>query len=118
MVSGIGLDAHESTAALRAGSLERLQAGFGLIVVAEAEAQGWDPRDTMISLMPFVDCARRLGHDPSTVLGPIARTGPEWFRETFDAFVRRTDITLAAFGWRLLETAEGPAYRFDWSWVS
>ena len=52
------------------------------------------------------------------MLGPIARTGPEWFRETFDAFVGRTDLSLALFGWRLLDEPAGPAYRFDWSWAS
>ena len=81
---------------------------------AEAKAKGWDPRDAMISLAPFLDCARRLGLDPIDVLGPIAANGPDWYSETFDAFARRTDITLAAFGWSLVETPEGPAYRFAW----
>jgi len=44
-------------------------------------------------------------HDPSEVLGPIARTGPEWHRETFESFVQRTDITLAAFGWSIVDSA-------------
>jgi len=110
----IGLDARESAAALRAGALERLQAGFGLLVQAESGARGWDDRDTMISLAPFVDCARRLGHDPLTALGPIARTGPDPFRATFEAFVQRTDVTLAAFGWSIIETPAGPAYHFGW----
>jgi hypothetical protein len=111
---GEGLDARETTTALRARSPERLREGFGRLVAAEARAKGWDPRDTMISLAPFLDCARRLGVDPAATLGPIAAGGPEWFRATFDAFVRRTDVTLAAFGWSLVETPDGPAYRFAW----
>ena len=66
----------------------------------------------MISLMVFVDCARRLGLDAAAVLGPTAASGPAWFRETFDAFVRRDDLELAAFGWSLVETPEGTSYRF------
>jgi hypothetical protein len=68
----------------------------------------------MIGLTPFIDCARRLGVDPSEVLGPIARTGPEWYRETFESFVQRTDVTLGAFGWSIVETPDGSAYRFSW----
>ena len=111
MPHGIGIDAREWTAALRARSEERLVGGFGRLVEAEARARGWDPRDTMISLTPFLDCARRLGLDPAAVLGPVAATGPAWFAGTFDAFVRRPDVTLAAYGWSLVEMPYGPAYR-------
>ena len=72
MPQGIGLDAREATAALRERTQDRLELGFGRLVESEARASGWDPRDTMISLTPFLDCARRLGLDPGVVLGPIA----------------------------------------------
>jgi hypothetical protein len=111
---GIGLDAREATAALRAGTADRLRLGFARLLEAEATARGWDPRDTMISLTPFLDCSRRLGLDPATVLGPVAASGPAWFRDTFDAFVTRRDVTLEAFGWSLEETPAGPRYRFAW----
>jgi hypothetical protein len=114
MPQGIGLDARESTAALRARSRDRLETGFRRLVDAEAHAKGWDPRDTMISLTPFLDCARRLGLDAVDVLGPIAASGPDWFADTFAAFARRTDVTLDAFGWSLVDTPEGPLYRFAW----
>lgn len=105
MAPGVGLDAREASAALRAGSVERLNLGFGRLVEAESKDQAWDSRDAMISLTPFIDCARRLRVYPSEVLGPIARTGPEWHRETFESFVQRTDITLAAFGWSIVDSA-------------
>jgi hypothetical protein len=70
-----------------------------------------DWRDTLVAIAPFVDCARRLGFDAATVLGPIAARGSPEFRELFDRFVRRTDVTLAAFAWELVETPVGPAYR-------
>jgi hypothetical protein len=114
MPPGIGIDAREATAALRARTRDRLELGFSRLVEAEAKAKGWDPRDTMISLTPFLDCARRLGLDPVDVLGPVAATGPDWFVDTFEAFARRTDVTLTAFGWSLVETPDGPAYRFAW----
>jgi hypothetical protein len=114
MPQGDGLSAREPTAALRERSRERLELGFRRLVEAEAAAKGWDPRDTMISLTPFLDCSRRLGLDPGEVLEPIARTGPVWFAETFEAFVGRTDVTLSAFGWSLVETPDGPAYQFAW----
>jgi hypothetical protein len=47
-------------------------------------------------------------------LGPIARTGAAWYRETFDGFVVRSDVALEAFGWRIVDTPDGPAYRFSW----
>jgi hypothetical protein len=68
----------------------------------------------MIGMTPFIDCARRLGHDPETVLRPIAAGGADWLRTTFDGFIRRTDITLGAFGWSIVDEPEGPAYRFAW----
>jgi len=109
-----GLDAKEASAALQERSPERLRLGFGRLVEAESKSPGWDPRDAMISLAPFIDCARRLGLDPVAVLGPIAHTGAEWFGQAFDAFVIRSDVTLAAFGWSLVATPNGPAYRFAW----
>jgi hypothetical protein len=106
-----GLDAREASAALAAGTAERLSAGFGRVVEAAGQERSPDARDAMISLAPFVDCARRLGLDPREVLGPVAVRGPAWFHATFERFVVRTDITLAAFGWMLVETPDGPAYR-------
>jgi hypothetical protein len=114
MPQGIGLDAREATAALRARSRERLELGFRRLVEAESRARGWDPRDAMISLAPFLDCARRMDLDAVEVLGPIASGGPDWYVEIFDAFARRSDVTLAAFGWSLVTTPEGPAYHFAW----
>jgi hypothetical protein len=108
-----GLVQRETTAALRERSLERLQVGFGRYVEAVASRSSWDRRDEMVNMTPFIDCARRLGHDPKTVLGRAATAGPTWLRELFDGFVRRTDVSLAAFGWELVDTPQGPAYRYD-----
>src|SRR5664279_2991695 len=106
--------AADTTSALREKSLARLQEGFRRHV-ARSSAQGsGDPRDEMLSLAPFVDCAQRLGHDPALALGPIATEGAMWVQATFEAFARRADVTLAAFGWSIIEPPDGPAYRFAW----
>jgi hypothetical protein len=68
----------------------------------------------MIDMTPFVDCARKLGLDPAAALGPIAATGADWFREAFEEFVARSDLTLAAFGWSIVDTSNGREYRFAW----
>jgi hypothetical protein len=114
MAQGDGLVQREASAALRARSLDRLQAGFRRLVEAESTDPGWDPRDAMIDMTPFIDCARQLGFDPAVVLGPIAATGAPWFHETFESFIVRSDVTLAAFGWSIVDTPKGPAYRFAW----
>ncbi len=113
MAYGEGVVQRESTAALCDRTLERLQRGFGLYVQAEAAArEGPSRRDDQHD--PVHRLRPQAGFDPITVLGPIAAAGPAWFRETFDGFVRRTDVTLEAFGWTVVETPSGPAYRFAW----
>jgi hypothetical protein len=92
----------------------RLKEGFLWHVEAASAQKSRDPRDEMLSLTPFLDCACRLGHDPAAELSQIGATGAPWLVETFDAFVRRSDVTLAAFGWSIVETPDGPAYRFAW----
>ena len=106
--------AHDATAALREASISRLQRGFRRHMEQAASLRSWDSRDEMLSLAVFVDCSRRLGHDPAVALGPIAADGPDWFRTTFEDFVRRRDVTLSAFGWSLVDTPDGQAYRFAW----
>ena len=109
-----GAVARDATAALREGSIPRLRQGFRRHVELAAALTSWDSRDEMLSLAVFVDCCRRLGGDPAIALGPIAAEGPEWFRMTFEGFVRREDVTLGAFGWSIVDTPDGQAYRFAW----
>jgi hypothetical protein len=106
--------ARDTTAALRERSTAALEDGFRRHVAAASAKHAWDSRDEMLSLTPFIDCARRLGLEPAVVLGPIAADGADWLRTTFDAFVRRADVSLGAFGWSIVETRDGPAYRFAW----
>jgi hypothetical protein len=103
-----------TTMALRTGSVDALRQGFEAHVASLWDLPKWDSRDEMLSLAAFLDCARRLGQEPDALFGPTAASGPPWFVETFTTFVRRTDVTLAAFGWSIVETPDGPAYRFAW----
>jgi hypothetical protein len=96
--------------ALTEKSLDQLREVFARYAEAHASKPDHDSRDVMVGLVPFIDCARRLGGDPEKVLGPIAESGVADFRETFRIFVRRSDITLASFGWYLTEFPEGMAY--------
>ena len=106
------------TRALRERQPDVLVEGFGAQVAHLAATGPIDPRDEMLDLAALVDCARRLGRDPAELLGPVAAAGPSWLAELFATFVRRTDVTLAAFGWSIIDTVDGPAYRFAWpKWV-
>jgi hypothetical protein len=109
-----GLDARESTAALRSGSPDVLRAGFDRWVSVEAAAPHGDQRDAMIGIAPFVDCARRLGLDPVDALGAVIEHAPRWLREAFASTTGYADVTLEALGWSVAETPDGPAYRFAW----
>jgi phosphoribosylformimino-5-aminoimidazole carboxamide ribotide isomerase len=104
----------EVTAAFRDRSPERLAQAFSRHVAVEATRHPWDSRDVMLSLAVFFDCARRLGSDPATLFGPHTAPAPDWFRETFESFAKRTDSSMSAFGWSLVETPDGPQYRFAW----
>ena len=110
-----GLDAREATAALRVGSIGRLREGFDRWLSVESRVSTGDERDAMISIAPFVDCARRLGADPTALLGPLVGAAPPWVREAFGGVVGRSaDVTLSSLGWSVVETSDGPAYRFAW----
>jgi phosphoribosylformimino-5-aminoimidazole carboxamide ribotide isomerase len=104
----------EVTAALRDRSPERLADAFARHVNIESSRHPWDSRDEMLSLAVFFDCARRLGADPAALFGTLTTSAPTWFRETFESFAQRTDGSMSAFGWSLVDTPDGPEYRFAW----
>ena len=87
-----------------------------LLDAAAWEAAEWavdmkriDDRDVWIGLVPYIDCARRLGVDPLVALEPVLRFEP-WL----EPFIRRDDITLAAFGWSIETVPDGLRYVFAW----
>jgi hypothetical protein len=103
---------HPATLALRSGSLVELTERLAEDLQAHADAG--DDRDVMLHLTPYWDAARRLDGDPATVFDEAAEAAPERVAELARRFGRRTDLTLAAMGWRIEEAPDGPAYRFAW----
>ena len=102
---------HPATEALRHGSIAEL---VSALAVDLARHRGVDQRDVMIHLTPYHDAAVRLGTSPATVFDEAAAAVDGSIAELARRFGRRTDLTLAAMGWRLEETPDGPAYRFAW----
>jgi len=82
-----------------------------LDILLDAEDQ-WrsDPRDMMLVLAPYHDCAWRLGADPARVFDVVASGAPASVRDMVRVFGRRDDITPEAFGFAVVETADGPEY--------
>ena len=104
----------DATRALREADPELLKGG--LVRVIEQREEEWtrDWRDLLLALAPYHDCAGRLGLDPETVFDEVAERSPPALREIVREFGRRRDVTSAAFGFYVEETAEGPRYRFAW----
>jgi hypothetical protein len=103
---------HPATDALRHGSIEELTAL--LADDLRRHADGRDERDVMLHLTPYWDAVRRLGGEPGVVFEAAAAGLPDKIADLARRFGRRTGLTLAAMGWRLDETTDGPAYRFAW----
>jgi hypothetical protein len=103
----------EPTEALRGRNRDRLSADLARYLRAAEPTLEIDFRDVLVGLAPYYDCARRLGIDPIRLFDTLAESVGDGMRETVRTFARRTDISLEAFGWRLLESADGPCYRPD-----
>jgi hypothetical protein len=101
-----------ATSALRARSPDLLRSA--LVALLRRGEKGWlmDGRDLLVALAPYYDCACRLDLDPISLFDEAAAAGPRRLRETVSSFGRRDDITLEAFGFALLDEADGP--RYDW----
>lgn len=105
----------QATVALRTGSAgllrEALLAAALAALFDKAAGGGYDPRDTMVGLAIHVNVARMLGLTPAVLFDEVADVIPAGdvgtLLRTFDA---RSDVTLQAFGWRLVETPDGPDF--------
>ena len=78
------------------------------------EYDGKDPRDLMLSLAPFHDCARRLGLDVSQVFDDAADAVGGEVGRVARLFGRRSDITPDTFMFALESSSDGPRYRSAW----
>jgi hypothetical protein len=84
---------------------------YGILLatgIAEVRHEG-DPRDLMIGLALHYVVAQQLGQSPPALFNDVAARLPDGsVAELFREFGARKDITLKAFGWQLVQTANGP----------
>ncbi len=96
------------TIALRARSPEILRSALLATGIAEIRHKG-DLRDLMIGLALHHVVAQQLGQSPAAVFSEVAARLPDGpVAELFREFGARQDITLKAFGWQQVQTANGP----------
>jgi hypothetical protein len=98
------------TRALRTNSAELLHVALLSTAIADAVWQG-DARDSMVSLARHHYVAQQLGLDPAEVFSTAVSGLPdENVRELYRTFGARTDITLKSFGWKVVQTDDGPDF--------
>jgi hypothetical protein len=96
--------------ALRAGSAALLRDALLATALCQL-GRASDPRDLMVGLALHHFVARQLGQVPAEMFGDVAARLPGGpLCDLLGEFGGRQDITLSAFGWQLLETAEGPDF--------
>ena len=102
----------EPSVALRQRSPDRLREELTRYMIASEREVNIDWRDMLVDLAPFYDCAQRLALDPVELFESASSSLDKGRRELVNGFARRSDITLRAFGWKLVTTSEGPCYRW------
>lgn len=100
-----------ATVALREKSRSTLHGG---LVWTLRAYDGKDPRDLMLSLAPFHDCARRLGLDVRQVFDDAADAVGGEAGELARVFGKRSDVTSECFMFAVEYSPDGPTYRSAW----
>jgi hypothetical protein len=102
-----------ATDALWRSSPDALKAGL-LRLLNDGELQ-WlqDRRDLLVAMAPYYDCARRLELDPPGFFAAVADEAPRALADIVRSFGERSDVTPAAFGFRLVMSPEGATYEWD-----
>jgi hypothetical protein len=85
----------------------------GLVAGALAYAGHTDFREVLVGLAPHYECARRLKLDITDVFDAAALFADEETAALMRIFGRRSDVTLARFGWREIQTPTGPAFEAE-----
>ncbi|MEU5565059.1 hypothetical protein [Micromonospora musae] len=100
-----------ATVALRQNSPDLLRRSLLATGLAECLKPD-DDRDLMVGLaLPWI-VAQQLQLSPATVFATVGDSLPDGpVVELFKTFGARTDVTLEAFGWELVTTADGPDFR-------
>jgi hypothetical protein len=101
----------EPTEALRERSVEKLRASLVRDMLASEPDVIADWEGVLMQWAAYFDCAERLGIDPVELFDGAARERSPELRSLAARFCRRSDVTLAAFGWTLVEKDGRPCYR-------
>jgi hypothetical protein len=105
--------ARQPTLALRTGSADRLRDALMATALAALLHED-DPRDTMVGLAIHVHVARALSLTPSDLFSEVADRIPAGeVAMLFRTFGTRDDVTLEAFGWLQVHTADGLDFAAD-----
>ena len=100
----------EPSEALREGSAAKLEAALQRdMVAAESDLAEWE--GILMGWAAYFDCAKRLRIDPVELFERAAQGRSPELKALADRFCRRSDVTLANFGWTLVEHDGGPCYR-------
>jgi len=102
--------ARQATVALRARSAALLHDALLAAAIADMLRES-DPRDVMVGLARHYYVARQLGLAPAEVFDAAVSGLPDGrVRDLFRRFGARGDITLESFGWKLVQTDDGPDF--------
>lgn len=102
--------ARHTTVALRRGSAALLRDALLATAICRVIRDS-DPRDVMVGLAVDYFVAQQLGIVPAELFDDVASSLPDgWVPDLLREFGARTDITLEAFGWLLVETPDGPDF--------
>ncbi len=111
----VGLDLgryglRQATVALRQRSVERLRNAL-LATALSAVIRSPDARDWMVGAAVHHVVAQQLGVEASALFNDVAdRLPPGAMADLLREFGARRDVTLAAFGWLLIDTEDGPDF--------
>lgn len=98
------------TRALRTNSAELLHDALLSMAIADVVWEG-DARDSMVSLARHHYVAQQLGLDPAEVFSTAVSGLPdENVRNLYRTFGARNDVTLKSFGWKVIQTDDGPDF--------
>jgi hypothetical protein len=97
-----------SMLALRTRERRHLDAGLLAHCAVTRVVMDW--RDDLVAFAPYVHVARALGVDVPTLFDDAAAHAVPDLADVMQTFGRRTDVTLGAFGWRQVETPDGPTF--------
>jgi hypothetical protein len=102
--------ARQATIALRQQSAQQLRRSLLATALAQLIRPS-DPRDLMVGLAVHHVVAQQIGTAPPALFDAIAARLPDGpMPGLLRDFGARHDITPEAFGWQLVQTAEGPDF--------